>query len=371
MPAWAGPPGWLAQIVAVLATCLVTILGLGIVHLFSLVPTTLVLAGVGVGMYVAPRLASEPETRNRSNAAPERLGRAGQVVAIVAVAIFAATWGARVYVALSHGMVSIDSLWYHLPQAARFAHEHSVTGIHHDVDNLSGFYPINAELMHSLGMVLLGTDSISMVLTTIWGAVALLAGMVHRASPRHGDRVRRRCGRVVVCTRHRRDTARCRAQRHRRDHPSPDIGRVARHGRTHQAHPESGRDRAGRGADRLRRGNQVDPCAGLDRHDDRGDRLASSWAASSFVGALACGRRRARFVQLRAQSREGREPGPQHGSQVRPHWMGSEGTGARRNRVPDPIHVGRSSVARLVRPWFEPVLRLRVVGRGRGDRGRA
>jgi hypothetical protein len=174
LPGWDGPPGWLVQIVIGLAVCLVTVLGLGVVHIFSLVPTTLVLASFGIAMLAAgSRLPTRViETPERE---PDRLGRAGRVVAVVATAVFAATWGARVYVALSHGMVSIDSLWYHLPQAARFAHEHSVTGIHHDVVDLSGFYPINAELMHSLGMVVLGTDSISMVLTTMWGAVALLA----------------------------------------------------------------------------------------------------------------------------------------------------------------------------------------------------
>lgn len=174
LPTWSGPPGWLVQVVLVLTACLVTILGLGVLGLFSLVPTALVLAGSGAAMWlVAPRMAlrETPELE----APPERLGRPAKVVAVVALSLVAATWGARTYVALSHGMVSIDSLWYHLPLAARYANLHSITGIYHDVDNLSGFYPINGELVHSLGMVLLGNDLLSMVLNIGWGLVALLA----------------------------------------------------------------------------------------------------------------------------------------------------------------------------------------------------
>jgi hypothetical protein len=173
-PGWSGPPGWLVQFVLVLVACLVVVLGLGVLGWFSVVPVTLALAASGVGMWlVAGRL------RLRAVDAPvvveERLGTPARVVAVVAVACVAATWGSRTYVALSHGMVSIDSLWYHLPLAARYSDLGSITGIHHDVESISGFYAINAELVHSLGMVLLGNDVLSMLLNVGWGVVALLA----------------------------------------------------------------------------------------------------------------------------------------------------------------------------------------------------
>ena len=174
LPEWSGPPGWLAQFVVVLTTCLLVILFLGVLGWYSLVPTTLLLAGGGVGMWAAAsRLSTRPG--EPLVVPPERLGQLAKIVAVVAVAFVAATWGARTYVALSHGMVSIDSLWYHLPLAARYSHLHSITGIYHDVDNLSGFYPVNAELIHSLGMVLLGNDFLSMVLNLGWGIAALVA----------------------------------------------------------------------------------------------------------------------------------------------------------------------------------------------------
>jgi hypothetical protein len=174
LPGWSGPPGWLAQLVAVITVSLSASIVLGTVGWFSLVPTTVLLSTIGIASYW---LASRLQTRELEppEHPPERLGRYAKITATVAVAFVAATWGARAYVALSHGMVSIDSLWYHLPQAARFASEHSITSIHHDVADLSGFYPINAELMHGLGMVLLGNDFLSMVLTVGWGAMALFA----------------------------------------------------------------------------------------------------------------------------------------------------------------------------------------------------
>lgn len=173
-PTWAGAPGWLVQFVLVLIACLVVILGLGTIGWYSLVPTTFALTALGLAMWFgAGRLtARELEVLP---VAPERLGRPVKVVAVVAVAMVSAMWGARTYVALSHGMVSIDSLWYHLPLAARYYDLHSITGVFHDVDNLSGFYPVNTELLHSLGMVVLGNDLLSMVMNFGWGALALLA----------------------------------------------------------------------------------------------------------------------------------------------------------------------------------------------------
>lgn len=174
LPAWSGPPGWIAQFVMVLTASILVVFALGIIGWYSLVPTTLLLAACGVALHIGAGRFPQRECAALEHP-PERLGRAAQVMAVVATAVFAATWGARTYVALSHGMISIDSLWYHLPLAARYAELHSITGIFHDVENLSGFYPVNVELLHSLGMVLLGSDLLSMVLNLVFGVVALLA----------------------------------------------------------------------------------------------------------------------------------------------------------------------------------------------------
>jgi hypothetical protein len=174
LPGWSGPPAWLAEFTTILTACLVTILALGVIGWYSIVFTTIMLAGIGVAMlWAANRLPEQP--RQVPVRQPERLGRYAKVAAVVALACMAATWGARTYIALNHGMVSIDSLWYHLPQAARFADLHKITFIYHDVENLSGFYPINSELIHSLGMVFLGNDFLSMILNVGWGVVGLLA----------------------------------------------------------------------------------------------------------------------------------------------------------------------------------------------------
>ena len=169
-----GPPALLARFVFVVTTSLLSVEALGIIGWYRVGPTVVLLAVVGVGTswlgYRVPQRTLEPLPD-----VPQRLGMPGNVIAAGLVAIVAAVWGARTFVALNHGMVSIDSLWYHLPAAARFADSGSILGIHHDAIDLSGFFPNASELLHSLGMVLLGNDTLSMILNFGWGAVVLTA----------------------------------------------------------------------------------------------------------------------------------------------------------------------------------------------------
>jgi hypothetical protein len=95
----------------------------------------------------------------------------------VAVAVLAADWGARVAVALRGGMESVDTVWYHLPQAARFVQDASVTGIHFfDSEPLTAYYPATASLFHGFGIMAFGGDPMSPLLNLGWVAMALLAG---------------------------------------------------------------------------------------------------------------------------------------------------------------------------------------------------
>jgi hypothetical protein len=179
LPTWSGPPAVLADAVTALAVVLGAVELVGVVGLFRIVPTVLVCSALGVGLaLVARRLGARPSLDDGPplpHAPPERFGTAGLVAASVAVAAVAATWGARTAAALHHGMVSIDSLWYHLPSAARYAQSGSIGEIHHDYETLSGFFPNAADLYHALGMVLLDNDSLSPLLNLGWCALALLA----------------------------------------------------------------------------------------------------------------------------------------------------------------------------------------------------
>ena len=69
-----------------------------------------------------------------------------------------------------------DSLWYHLPVAARFAQDGSIYRLHYvDAGSLTVFYPATSELVHAAGMIFLGNDFASLLLNMGWLSLALFA----------------------------------------------------------------------------------------------------------------------------------------------------------------------------------------------------
>jgi hypothetical protein len=96
--------------------------------------------------------------------------------AAAAVVVVFAEWGWRTWWTLGHGIHSVDSLWYHLPVAARWVQTGSITPLHHlENEPLTTFYPANGSLYHGLGMVFLGDDLLSYVINLAWLGLALLA----------------------------------------------------------------------------------------------------------------------------------------------------------------------------------------------------
>jgi hypothetical protein len=97
-------------------------------------------------------------------------------IAVGVVALVFAHWGLTTADALSRGIFNFDSLWYHLPFAVEMAHSHSVTGIHYTETVFTNwFYPQNSELLHSVGILLSGRDTLSLFLNFGWLAIAFLA----------------------------------------------------------------------------------------------------------------------------------------------------------------------------------------------------
>jgi hypothetical protein len=97
--------------------------------------------------------------------------------AALAVALVAAAWLRRTFVSLDFGIGSVDSLWYHLPFAARFAQDGSITSPPYtDLEFLNAFYPANVELLHAGGFLAFDTDALSPWLNLVGLALALLAG---------------------------------------------------------------------------------------------------------------------------------------------------------------------------------------------------
>jgi hypothetical protein len=96
------------------------------------------------------------------------------MTAVVAIVVF--TWAITTKHALDRGIFNFDSLWYHMPFAADMAQSHSTTGMDHvETVFTNWFYPQNAELLHAVGILLVGRDTLSLFLNFGWLAVGFLA----------------------------------------------------------------------------------------------------------------------------------------------------------------------------------------------------
>ena len=129
---------------------------LGVVGLLERLPLVIGLALAGGGRggrpAVCPRRGREPPP------APEP-ALLGAVVAAGAAALVLAQWGVQVVEVLGQGMSSSDTLEYHGPVAARFFQEGSITSLEFVYsDPIIPFLPFNSELLHAVGMLLLGRD---------------------------------------------------------------------------------------------------------------------------------------------------------------------------------------------------------------------
>ena len=171
LPEWTGAPARLAEIVTGLALLIGILEVLGAVGLFALGPIVIAcaLAAAAAWRWVAPP--------RRAHKGAEHPGRGIQaVLALLAGAAVVAEWGALTIQSYDVGIRGFDSLWYHLPWAASFAQTGNVVSLRFtDVEYLTAFYPATAEMLHGLGIVLLGRDTLSPGLNLVWLALTLLA----------------------------------------------------------------------------------------------------------------------------------------------------------------------------------------------------
>jgi hypothetical protein len=173
LPAWSGAPARLAEAVLGIAVLVVVSEIIGSVDAFrrwALVPALVVVAAA----------VAVVDRRRHSIAAETPLAAVRQGAAPVALAAVAVTVGLvdttrRALAALHGGMRSFDTLWYHMPFAAGFVQDASLTRLHYVGNPPTTFYPANAELVHAVGILLVGNDVLSPVLNVGWLALALLA----------------------------------------------------------------------------------------------------------------------------------------------------------------------------------------------------
>jgi len=175
LPGWSGAPARLAEAVAGLALLVWAMEALGAVGILDEAPLVAlcVVLGVGVGVLSGTRRTDLAGAQIPPSLIAGRVATA--IAALIAVALFA-EWSGRAHSTLLHGMYGFDSLWYHMPFAARFAQEGSLTQLHFTSPALlTWFYPANSELFHSAGILITGRDILSPFVNLGWLGATLLA----------------------------------------------------------------------------------------------------------------------------------------------------------------------------------------------------
>jgi hypothetical protein len=186
-----GPPALLTDMVGVLSITIVASQLLGVVglyHFYAVAPA-LVLCGL-VAWWLgtraplhdaaSPQAETEVAADNRASPSGNWAPRGGPIVngtAIVAVGILAADWIPRLVHVYRTGPTFTDTMWYHLPIAARFAQTGSLlpVPIVSGGDALPSFYPHTSELLHATGILFLTHDTLTPLLNLFWLVIALFA----------------------------------------------------------------------------------------------------------------------------------------------------------------------------------------------------
>jgi hypothetical protein len=190
LPGWTGAPARVAEAVLALAALVLVAEALGTVGLLKRAPLVVAcLAAGGAAAWWAGRGARageadaagapppQPPSAEGGAAPGQAGGRAAIGLALAACAAVAVAWFDRTDFAVHSGMTDPDTLWYHLPVAARFAQEGSITALHFtSYEPLTPFHPANGSLVHAVGMVAFGNDFLSPFVNLVWLALALAAG---------------------------------------------------------------------------------------------------------------------------------------------------------------------------------------------------
>ena len=173
-PGWDGALGVLVRTVTAISVTVFTCQLLGLFGLLTGVGVTVSAVGGAVALRLLPHRGAGPDIPRPPRPRP---GRALLLIAVALTVLTAVRWAGPVLQSLDVGIYRQDSTWYHLPLAAHFAQTGSIGGVL-ATDPLKltvWFYPLNSELLHAVGMVLLGNDLLSPLLNFGWMGMALLA----------------------------------------------------------------------------------------------------------------------------------------------------------------------------------------------------
>jgi hypothetical protein len=188
LPTWSGAPARLVEAIIGVAIViwLSEVLGtFGLFYAGTLIAAALLVAGAVAFWPAGPAAAGDPPplpvAKGSSGVVPPTAspaGESGWALALMVLVIGATVFSYAVTTkhALDRGVFNFDSLWYHLPFAVDMVQTHSVVGMHHvETVFTNWFYPQNSELLHAVGILLTGRDTLSLFLNLGWLAVAFLA----------------------------------------------------------------------------------------------------------------------------------------------------------------------------------------------------
>lgn len=194
LPGWDGAPARVAEAVLALGAVVVLseLLGsVGLFHEAALIPASL-LAGAAAWRWgeagaaspggalpggASPGGAASPGGGPGPTIAAPRQSRPLTWVALAGCTLVAVAWLERTYHAVHNGMTDSDTLWFHVPYAARWVQEGSLTALHFtSYEPLTTFYPSTPSLLHAIPMLTFGTELLSPYLNLGWLALALAAG---------------------------------------------------------------------------------------------------------------------------------------------------------------------------------------------------
>lgn len=173
---WDGSLARLVEAVTTAAIVIGTSQVLGAVGLFRRLLLPLAVLAVSAGVALLCRRRAGPAEPVPGEGTACRFERVHIYAAIAAVAVVAGQWASFTAKGMRSGIVNADSIWYHLPRAARFAETGWVTRLHHTAPEFpDAFHPSSSELVHAIPMLAYGRDAVAPLLNLGWMALVLLA----------------------------------------------------------------------------------------------------------------------------------------------------------------------------------------------------
>lgn len=174
LPGWTGSPARLAEVLLGISFFFAIAQLLGVIGLLQ--APLLVAAAAVLGLAALQVSRTLQSSKAVAPPAPPRSRNQMIIAALFAFAVVI-QWAGPVLTSLDRGMYGGDTLWYHLPFAAHMAQTGSTVSLLH-VDTLysNWFYPQSSELVHAVGLLLVGDDYLSPLINLGWLLLALLAG---------------------------------------------------------------------------------------------------------------------------------------------------------------------------------------------------